>query len=119
PPVSIPDVTVFDYVFGAAGRLEGASRTAFIDAATGERLSFQQLHDRVLAAAGALAALGVTPGAVVALHAPNSPEFGVAFHAILRAGAAVTTIPVLATAADIARQIRASGAVALIADPAV
>lgn len=119
PPVPIPDVSVFDYVFGAAGRLEGAERTAFIDAATGERVSFQQLHDRVLAAAGALAALGVTPGAVVALHAPNSPEFGVAFHAILRAGAAVTTIPVLATADDISRQIRASGAVALIADPAV
>lgn len=119
PPVSIPDVSVFDYVFGASGELEGAERTAFIDASTGERVDFRQLRDRVLAAAGALAALGVAPGAVVALHAPNSPEFAVAFHAILRAGAAVTTIPLLATATDIARQIRASGAVALIADPAV
>lgn len=119
PPVSIPDVSVFDYVFGPAGELAGAERTAFIDASTGERVDFRSLHDRVLAAAGALAALGIAPGAVVALHAPNSPEFGVAFHAILRAGAAVTTIPVLATAGDIARQLRASGAVALIADPAV
>jgi acyl-CoA synthetase (AMP-forming)/AMP-acid ligase II len=119
PPVPIPDVSLFDYVFGAPGRLEGAERTAFIDAATGARVDFRQLHDRVLAAAGALAALGVAPGAVVALHAPNSPEFGVAFHAILRAGAAVTTIPVLATAEDVTRQVRASGAVALIADPAI
>ena len=87
PLVSIPDVSVFDYVFGATGELEGAERIAFIDASTGERVDFQQLRDRVLAAAGALAALGVAPGAVVALHAPNSPEFGVAFHAILRAGA--------------------------------
>ena len=119
PPVQIPDVSLFEYVFGAPGRLEGAGRTAFIDAATGERVDFQQVHDRVLAAAGALAALGVTPGSVVALHAPNSPEFGVAFHAILRAGAAVTTIPTLATADDVARQVRASGAIALITDPAV
>ncbi len=119
PPVPIPDVSLFEYVFGAPGRLEGAERTAFIDAATGARVDFRQLHDRVLAAAGALAALGVTPGSVVGLIAPNGPEFGVAFHAILRAGAAVTTIPVLATADEAARQLRASGAIAVLADPAV
>jgi acyl-CoA synthetase (AMP-forming)/AMP-acid ligase II len=81
--------------------------------------SFRELRDQVTATAGALAARGIVPGQVVALHAPNGPDYGVAFHGVLRAGAAVTTMPVLATAEDVAHQLTASGAVALIVDPAL
>jgi acyl-CoA synthetase (AMP-forming)/AMP-acid ligase II len=118
PPVAIPDVSLFDYIFGGLGE-EDLDRVAFIDAATGARVDFRELRRRVLATAGALAARGVTPGEVVALHAPNRPDFAVAFHGVLRAGAAVTTMPVLATSEDIARQITTSGAVMLLTDPAV
>jgi acyl-CoA synthetase (AMP-forming)/AMP-acid ligase II len=118
PPVTIPDVSLFDYIFGSLGEDE-LDRVAFIDAAKGARVDFRELRKRVVATAGALAARGVTPGEVVALHAPNSPDYGVAFHGALRAGAAVTTMPVLATPEDIARQITTSGAVALITDPSV
>jgi len=118
PPVSIPDVSLFDYIFGGLDEAD-LDRVAFIDASSDTRLSFRELRDQATAAAGALAARGIAPGQVVALHAPNGPGFGIAFHGVLRAGAAVTTMPVLATAEDIAKQIRASGAVALIVDPAV
>jgi acyl-CoA synthetase (AMP-forming)/AMP-acid ligase II len=118
PPVTIPDVSLFEYIFGSLGE-DDLDRVAFIDAATEARVDFRELRRRVVATAGALAARGVTPGEVVALHAPNSPDYGVAFHGALRAGAAVTTMPVLATPEDIARQITTSGAVALITDPAV
>ena len=118
PPVTIPDVSLFDYIFGSLDEAD-LDRVAFIDAPNDARMSFRELRDQVTAAAGALAARGIAPGQVVALHAPNGPGFGIAFHGVLRAGAAVTTMPVLATAEDIAKQLKASGAVALIADPAV
>jgi acyl-CoA synthetase (AMP-forming)/AMP-acid ligase II len=120
PPVHIPDVSLYDYLFGGLdARTEDLSRIAFVDGATGARLDFGALREQVLHTAGALAELGIAPGDVVGLLAPNSPAYGVAFHGVLRAGAAVTTITALATAQDVARQLTASGAVALIADPAV
>jgi acyl-CoA synthetase (AMP-forming)/AMP-acid ligase II len=118
PPVTIPDISLYDYIFGGLEEAD-LDRVAFIDAPTGTRVSFRELRDRVTATAGALAARGIAPGQVVALLAPNGPDYAVAFHGVLRAGAAVTTMPVLATAEDIAHQLTASGAVALIADPAL
>jgi acyl-CoA synthetase (AMP-forming)/AMP-acid ligase II len=119
PPVTIPDVSLYDYLFASLDPAADLDRTAFIDAPSGTSVSFRELRDRVEAAAGVLSARGVAPGDVVALHAPNSPDYGVAFHGVLRAGAAVTTMPVLATAEDIAKQIKASHAVAMLVDPAL
>jgi acyl-CoA synthetase (AMP-forming)/AMP-acid ligase II len=119
PPVTIPDVPLYDYLFASLDPARDLDRTAFIDAPSGTAVSFRELRDRVEAAAGALSARGVSPGQVVALHAPNSPDYGVAFHGVLRAGAAVTTMPVLATAEDIAKQLKASHAVAMLVDPAL
>lgn len=120
PPVQIPDVPLYDYLFaGLDERPEDLERLAFVDGASGATLDFRTLRAHVLHAAGAMADLGVAPGEVIALHAPNSPDYAVAFHGVLRAGAAVTTIPALATAHDIARQLTASGSVALITDPAI
>ena len=119
PPVTIPDVSLYDYLFASLDPAADLDRTAFIDAPSGTTVSFRELRSRVEAAAGALGARGVAPGEVVALHAPNSPDYGVAFHGVLRAGAAVTTMPVLATVEDIAKQLKASHAVAMLVDPAV
>jgi 4-coumarate--CoA ligase len=118
PPVEIPDVSVYDYVFGG---LDGpaADATAFVHGPTGETVSYRQLAERIDAAAGALAGLGVRVGDVVALQAPNSPDFAVAFHGILRAGATATTLPVMATREDVSRQLASCGAVAIIVDAAL
>jgi 4-coumarate--CoA ligase len=119
--VRIPDVTLYDYLFAGLDERPGdLDRIAFVDGPSGERLDFRELRKQVLATAGALAGqASIMPGDVVALHAPNSPVYGTAFHGALRAGAAVTTIPALATAEDVARQLAASDAVALLTDPAV
>jgi acyl-CoA synthetase (AMP-forming)/AMP-acid ligase II len=118
PPVPIPDVSLYDYLLGTLAEAD-LGRTAFIDASTQTAVTFGETRDRVLATAGALSALGIVPGDVVALIAPNSPDYAVAFHGVLRAGASVTTMPVLATPEDIAKQLKASHAVALLAGPAV
>ncbi|HWJ82724.1 MAG TPA: AMP-binding protein [Nocardioides sp.] len=102
PDVEIPEVTVYEYLFGSLTEDE-LDRVAVTD---GERtLTYGELRGAVDAFAGALAARGVQPGDVVALHAPNGPGFVIAFHGILRAGATATTINSLYTHAEIASQL--------------
>jgi len=109
PDVEIPDLSVYDYLFGSITG-EDTDRTAMIDAATGAGTTYRGLVAGIDAVAGALAARGIGLGDVVALHAPNSTAFAVVFHGILRAGATATTINSLYGAAEIASQLRDSQA---------
>lgn len=107
PDVDVPDVSVFDHVLATLAPDE-LDTVAVVDGDT--ELTYGELVDRVLAVAGALAARGIRPGDVVALHAPNSAAFVALFHGILRAGATVTTVNSLYTADDIRRQLADSRA---------
>jgi len=108
-PVVIPESTVFDYLFGALSA-EDRERVALIDGASGAQTTYGELVAQIELVAGALAARGVGPGVVVAVHAPNSPAFASVFHGILRAGATATTINVLYTPGEIAGQLSDSKA---------
>lgn len=113
PDVEVPDVGVFEYLFG---RVEEADldRVALVDAKTGQETSFRSLIEGIEAFAAALAARGIGVGDVVGLHSPNSSAFAVAFHGILRAGATATTISPLSTSDEVARQLGDSGARLLV-----
>lgn len=113
PDVEIPAVTVYEDLFGALSA-EDAARIALIDPATGAETTYGALKAQVDAFAGALAARGVTTGTVLGLLCPNIPAFATVFHGILRAGATVTTINSLSTAADIGKQLTDAGATWLI-----
>jgi 4-coumarate--CoA ligase len=113
PDVVLPDVTVYELLFGALDDGD-RERVALVDGVTGRTLTYGELAESVDRFAGALAARGLRPGDVVALNAPNSPEFVVAFHGILRAGGTVTTVNVLYTPDEIATQLRDAGAVRYI-----
>ncbi|MFM2072213.1 MAG: hypothetical protein RLZZ623_2476, partial [Actinomycetota bacterium] len=67
------------------------SQTAFVDGASGMRISFADLHQRVMATAAGLRSIGVEPGDRVALLVPPSIDLVVAVYACWRAGA-VTVI---------------------------
>ena len=54
--------------------------------------SHAQLDDQIRRLAGGLVEHGLRPGDVVALMAPNIPEYAVVFHAVVFAGCAITTI---------------------------
>ncbi|MFG2111915.1 AMP-binding protein [Streptomyces sp. NPDC048718] len=110
PDVALPDVTVHDLLFGTLGDAD-RERIALVDGITGQTLTYGELAERIDRFAGALAARGLRPGDVVALNAPNCPEFAVAFHGILRAGGTVTTLNALYTPAEITAQLRDAGAV--------
>lgn len=107
PDVEIPDLSVFDYVLGSLSPDE-LRAVAVVDG--GAALTYGELVNQVRRVAGALAARGVRPGDVVALHAPNSAAFVAIFHGILRAGATVTTVNSLYTADEIGRQLADSRA---------
>lgn len=113
PDVDIPDVSVYDYLFGNLDDADG-DRVALVDAKQGSELSYRDAVAQIDAFAGALADRGVAVGDVVGLLAPNSTAFAIAFHGILRAGAAATTINVLFTAKDIMKQLLDAKATMLI-----
>jgi long-chain acyl-CoA synthetase len=73
-----------------------------------------ELFDRATRVSTGLRELGVRPGDRVAVLMPNCPEVGITYHAIWRAGAAVTPIIFLVTATELGHLLRASGAVAVV-----
>ena len=115
PPVDIPDVSVFDYVFGDS--TPDLDRVAIVDGPSGASITYRELIDQIEAVAGALSQRGIGIGDVVALHAPNGIGFAIAFHAIMRAGATVTTVPVLASPDEVSTQLGDSGACAMFTCP--
>ncbi|EOM77229.1 4-coumarate--CoA ligase family protein [Rhodococcus rhodnii] len=112
PDVDIPNVSLYDFLFGGLTDADRA-RTALIDGGSGASVTYGELDAQVLGVAGALAARGLGVGDVVGLHSPNVPAFASVFHGILRSGATATTINALYTAEDIAKQLADSHAKAL------
>ena len=108
PAPAIPDLTLPQFVLGAAYRR--GSKRALVDAATGQEVSYAGLADAVREVGAGLSARGMRPGDVLALCAPNSIEFAVAWYAAASIGAIVTTVNPQCTGDEIARQLRQAGA---------
>ncbi|MFB8180323.1 long-chain fatty acid--CoA ligase [Streptomyces sp. NPDC055966] len=82
------------------------------------RLTFGEVWQRSLARAGALTGLGVRPGDRVALMAPNTAEFPVAYYATVAAGGVVVPVHLLLSAGEVEHVLRDSGANLLLVHPA-
>ncbi|MEU2876714.1 long-chain fatty acid--CoA ligase [Streptomyces sp. NPDC007070] len=91
-------------------------RTALVEGDL--RLTFDQVWRRARAQAGALVELGVRPGDRVALMAPNTAEFPLAYYAIVAAGAVVVPVHLLLSAAEVEHVLKDSGAGLLLCHPA-
>jgi len=116
PDVVVPPVALPEFLFGRLDPAD-ADRPAVLDAATGRGYTFGQLFDAVRRVAGALADRGIGVGAVAGLFAPNSPDYPVAFHGVLAAGAAVSPVNSQYTPIELAEQLRDAGATLLFAAP--
>ena len=64
------------YVVERTGR---ADRTAFIDGVTGRTMTYGEFEDAVRRQAGGWIEGGFAKGEVVAVMAPNCPEYGIIF----------------------------------------
>jgi acyl-CoA synthetase (AMP-forming)/AMP-acid ligase II len=113
PEVDIPSTSVYDFLFGGIDDAD-LDRVALVDTKSGRQTTYREMIARIDTFAGGLAGRGIGVGDVVALLAPNSSAFAVAFHGILRSGATATTINALFTAKDIAKQLSDSKATMLV-----
>ena len=115
PDVEIADLPLTAYVLaGAAGQPD---KPALIDGASGQTLTYADLETAVGSLAGGMAASGFVKGDVLALMAPNMPEYAVVFHAVAMAGGIVSTINPTYTEAEVHSQLQDSGARILVTIP--
>ncbi|MDQ0848479.1 acyl-CoA synthetase (AMP-forming)/AMP-acid ligase II [Arthrobacter sp. B3I9] len=109
PDVDIPNVSIYEYLFGGL-QDDDLDRIAVVDGSSGAETTYRALLGQIDALAGGVAAQGLGVGTVAAILCPNIPVFAVAFHGLLRAGATVTTVNSLYTADEIALQLDDAGA---------
>ncbi|MFN8145875.1 MAG: AMP-binding protein [Candidatus Nanopelagicales bacterium] len=112
PPVTPPETTITDFVLASVD--EHPDKPALVDGPTGRVLTYAGLAEAIRSLAGGLVARGLAPGEVVALMAPNCPEFAVALHGVVHAGGVVTTINPTYTSHEVQRQLADSGATRVI-----
>src|SRR5262245_26832410 len=115
--LSIPDESLTDALLRRAR--EFGERAAFVDGVSGRTLSFRDFARAVESGAAGLARRGLAQGDVLALLAPNSLEYPLAFHAAVHAGGIATTISPLSTCEEIRRQLADSGARFLVTNDAL
>ncbi|MER5867599.1 AMP-binding protein [Kitasatospora sp. NPDC002040] len=108
PDIEPLDLPIHDAVLG--GIAAHADLPALVDGVTGQSISYAQLDGASRRFAAGLAEAGVRKGDVIALYSPNTVAYPIAFYGATRAGATVTTVSSLTTAAELAGQLRDSGA---------
>ena len=77
--------------------------------------TWAQLRDQALAMAAGLEAIGVSKGDRVILFSQNSPQYIIAFHAVMRLGGVVVPINPMNKAEELPHYIRDSGAKVAVA----
>jgi long-chain acyl-CoA synthetase len=107
---------VADLVTEAAARTPG--HLAFVDHATGRRMTWQQVHAAADAYAARLLQAGLGPGDRVAIVQPTNAEFAVALFAVLRAGGIAVPLGTHSPAPELERVLDDSGAAILVGEPA-
>jgi acyl-CoA synthetase (AMP-forming)/AMP-acid ligase II len=117
PDVTIPNVPLTDYVLG--GIAAYGHRPALVDGSTGHAITYSELAEGIRRLAAGLSLLGIRKGSVVAIYAPNLPDYAVVFHAVARLGAMLTTVNPAYTAEELTFQLRDSGAHLLVTTAAL
>jgi acyl-CoA synthetase (AMP-forming)/AMP-acid ligase II len=101
--VELPDIGIHDFVLAGVG--DHPDRMAIIDGPTGRSYTYAQLDGMIRSFAGGLAARGFGKGDVLAIIAPNIPEYAVVFHGATMTGGTVTTVNPTYGAEEIAYQL--------------
>lgn len=111
--VLIPDSQSWpDFVFRDFEKY--GNQTAIICSATKREYTFSQVKDLSRRVASALSKRGLHKGDVVALFAPNVPEFPIVFFGALQIGAVVTGVNPFFTTEELSNQLEAAEAACII-----
>src|SRR3989441_9546416 len=104
PDVTIPEVSLTDFIFGSFAEIK--DKPALIDGPTGRMLTNKQLESAVKRTAASLAQRGFKKGDVFAIFSPNCLEYAILFHAVAMLGGVNTTLNPLYTAEEAAFQLK-------------
>jgi 4-coumarate--CoA ligase len=115
PDVEIPELPLTSFVFAKVS--EHADKVAFVEGASGRTVTYGDLLDAVQRFAGGLTARGFGPGQVLAIMAPNLPEYAVWFHGAAMTGGVVTTVNPTYTAHEVHHQLNDAGATIMVTIP--
>jgi len=103
--VEIPERPVYEVIDEAC--MKFSDRTAIIF--YGFEIKYRQLKDYIDRFATALSEKGVKKGDVVAIYAPNCPQFAITYYAAMKAGATVTALSPLFAPREVEYQLNDSG----------
>jgi acyl-CoA synthetase (AMP-forming)/AMP-acid ligase II len=78
PEITVPETLLTPFILQHAQRLSG--EPALVEGSTGRTLTYGEFAEQVKALAGGLQQRGFGKGDVLAIMAPNVPEYAVAFH---------------------------------------
>jgi 4-coumarate--CoA ligase len=113
PDIDIPfHMPLADYCLEKA--TQWADKVCLIDGNTGKEHRYGEIELQTRRVAAGLAKLGVPQGGVIALLLPNCAEFVTVFLGAAKRGAVVTTANPFYTAAELEKQILASGATVVV-----
>ncbi|TET30771.1 MAG: long-chain fatty acid--CoA ligase [Anaerolineales bacterium] len=103
--IEYPEVPLYHFIENAAAKYPDQACAIF----KGSVITYAEMDEIINRLAGSLAALGVKKGTPVGIFMPNSPQFVMAFYAILKAGGLVVATNPLYTAREIEHQMKDSG----------
>ncbi|HUS85287.1 MAG TPA: AMP-binding protein, partial [Anaerolineales bacterium] len=103
--IEYPDVPLFHFLEKAAAKYPDQACARF----KGSTITYAEMDELTDRLAGALTAMGVKKGSPVGIFMPNSPQFVLAFYAILKAGGIVVATNPLYTGREIEHQMKDSG----------
>lgn len=112
PEITVPQTLLTPFILQHAERL--ADQPALVEGSSGRSLSYADFAAQVKALAGGLQQRGFGRGDVLAIMAPNLPEYAVVFHGTAWAGSTVTTVNPTYTAHEVNHQLKDSGAKLLV-----
>ncbi len=116
-PVQVGDTTLHRLIAEAAGRF--GDRAALVDGPTGTTVRYELLASRIGTVAAGLAVRGFRPGDVLAIWAPNLPQWaGIALGA-MAAGGTVTGANPACTEHELLRQLADARASVLVTVPSL
>ncbi|MBN1834186.1 MAG: long-chain fatty acid--CoA ligase [Deltaproteobacteria bacterium] len=106
PNLEYPSGTLYDIFSGVAERWKDRTCTIYLDG----QLTYGELKDKVDAFAAALAARGIKKGDRIIISLPSSPQFMVAYYALMKLGAVVVMLNPLSSQREIFFKFKDSGA---------
>lgn len=103
--IEYPEVPLFYFLEEAARKYPDAPATIF----KGAKLTYRELNELTDRLAAGLADLGIKKGDRVGIFMPNTPQFVIAYFAILKLGAVVVATNPLYSAREIEHQVNDAG----------